>query len=63
MPDVVKVLGRHIADGYFVNADAELLHECYGIVIGAVRSAETGHRNANHLRAVIAQSVCCQDAD
>ena len=56
--DIFEMLNNGIADRDIELGNAELVHELYGIGVGTVRGAETGHRNANHLLAAHAYHIC-----
>ena len=56
-PYVPEMLQAGVADRDFAHGDAQAAHQLQRIVVGAIRGAESGHRDADDPRAVELQLV------
>ena len=57
VPYVVQVLRNHLADGYLVGGNAQLVHQRERIIVRAVAGAEAGHGDTDDAAVVVAQAV------
>ena len=57
MIDVEEMLLHTLTDAYLAYGDAKALHKRYGIIIGTVCGAESGHRDAYYSLTVVAKLV------
>ena len=55
--EVMEVLQTGLLDADFADGDAQLLHQMYGIGIGAVCRSKPRHGNANNPSAALSQPV------
>ena len=61
--DVLKMLSDGLGNGYLHLRNTQRLHQRSGIVVRAVRGAETWHRDTDYSFAVQSQLVECAHAD